>query len=71
MSMQMVLKSTDSSAVHPDNNPQIFRVRLPGSLPLTGDWTVELTEFRNTKLAKTTDREFFVYCSVCDDSIVG
>lgn len=45
MSMRMVLKSTDSSAVHPDNNPQNFRVRLPRSLPLTGDWTVELTEF--------------------------
>lgn len=71
MSMRIVLKSTDSSAVHPDNNPQNFRVRLPRSLPLTGDWTVELTEFRNTKLAKTTDREIFVYCSVCDDSIVG
>lgn len=69
--MQMVLKLTESSAVHPDNNPQNFRVRLPGSLPLTGDWTVELTEFRNTNFAKTTDREFVVFCSVCDDSIVG
>lgn len=68
--MRMVFKSKDSSAVHPDNNPQNFRVRLPRSLPLTGDWTVELTECRNTKLAKTTDREIFVYCSVCDDSIV-
>lgn len=70
MSMQMVLKSTDSSAVHPYINPQNFRVRLPRSLPLTGDMTVELTEFRDTKLAKTTDREMFVYCSVCDESIV-
>lgn len=38
---------------------------------MKGDWTVELTEFRNSKLIKTTDQEIFVYCSVCDDSIVG
>jgi hypothetical protein len=31
---------------------------------------VELTEFRNTVLGKTSDGEIFVYCSVCDDSIV-
>lgn len=71
MSMRMVLKSTDSSTVHSDNKPQNFRVRLPRPLPLKGDWTVELTEFRNSKLTKTTDQEIFVYCSVCDDSIVG
>lgn len=71
MSMRMVLKSTDSSTVHSDNKPQDFRVRLPRPLPLKGDWTVELTEFRNSKLTKTTDQEIFVYCSVCDDSIVG
>lgn len=71
MSMGMVFKSTDSSTVHSDNKPQDFRVRLPRPLPLKGDWTVELTEFRNSKLTKTTDQEIFVYCSVCDDSIVG
>jgi hypothetical protein len=31
---------------------------------------VELTEFRNTALGKTSDGEIFVYCSVSDDSIV-
>ena len=66
----MVLKSTDSAVVHADNGPTDFRVRLPRPLPLTGDWTVELTEFRNTVLGKTSDGEIFVYCSVCDDSIV-
>lgn len=64
-------KFTDSSTVHSDNKPQDFRVRLPRPLPMKGDWTVELTEFRNSKLIKTTDQEIFVYCSVCDDSIVG
>lgn len=32
---------------------------------------IELTEFRNTNVTPTPDKEIFVYCSVCDDSIVG
>jgi hypothetical protein len=65
----MVLKFTDSAVVHSDNRPENFRVRVPRLLPLTSDWTMELTEFRNTVLGKSSDQEIFVYCSVCDDSI--
>jgi hypothetical protein len=38
---------------------------------LTGDWTVELTEFRNSNVQPASDKGIFVYCSVCDGSIVG
>ena len=69
--MRMVLKSTDSPAVHHNNRPDDFRVRLPRPLPLTGDWTVELTEFCNSNVRSTPDKEIYVYCSVCDDSVVG
>lgn len=69
--MRMVLKSTDSLPVYGDNRPCDFRVRLPRPLPLSGDWTIELTEFRNTNVTPTSDKEIFVYWSVCDDSIVG
>ena len=68
MSMRMVLKSTDSQSVNPFNKPWDFRVRLPTPLALVGYWTVELTEFHNQD---STKKEMFVYCSICDDSIVG
>lgn len=68
--MRMVLKSTDSLSVYHNNRPDDFRVRLPRPLPLTGDWTVELTEFCNTNIKSTPDKEIFVYCSACDDSFV-
>lgn len=69
--MRMVIKSTDSLSVYSNNRPDDFRVRQPRPLPLTGDWTVELTEFCNTNLKSTPDKEIFVYCSACDDSFVG
>jgi hypothetical protein len=71
MSMRMVLKSTDSLSTYTDNRPSDFRVRLPRTLPLSGDWTIELTEFINTEVRKTSNKEIFLYCSVCDDTIVG
>ena len=69
--MRLVLKSTDSLSVYGGNRPCDFRVRLPRTLPLSGDWTIELTEFRNTTVQQTSDKEIFVYCSPCDDTIVG
>lgn len=69
--MRLVLKSTDSLSVYGDNRACDFRVRLPRHLPLSGDWTIELTEYRNSDVLATSLEEIFVYCSVCDDSIVG
>lgn len=71
MSLRMVLKSTDSASVHPHNQPWDFRVRLPRTLNLLGEWSVELTEFCTTPLKKSGDKEIFIYCSICDDTIVG
>lgn len=71
MSLRMVLKSTDSASTHSDNKPYNFRVRLPRSLPLTGEWTVELTEFCNDSIGRLSDKEIFVYCSICEDTIIG
>ena len=68
MSVRMVLKSSDTLVVHPDNQPWDFRVRLPAPLPLVGYWTVELTEFYTDNVI---DKEIYVYCGVCDDTIVG
>lgn len=70
MSLRMVLKSSDSASTHSDNKPWDFRVHLPRSLPLTGEWSVELTEFCNDKIGRAT-KEIFVYCSICDDTIIG
>lgn len=67
----MVLKSSDSKFTHTDNNSWNFRVRLPRSLPLTGEWTVEMTEFCNDDIGNLSNKEIFVYCSICDDTIVG
>lgn len=70
MSLRMVLKSSDSASTHSDNKPWNFRVRLPRSLPLTGEWTVELTEFCNNNI-RGLPKEIFVYCSICEDTIIG
>lgn len=71
MSLQMVLKSSYSASTHSDNKPWNFRVRLPRSLPLTGEWTVELTEFCNNNNIRGLPKEIFVYCSICEDTIIG
>lgn len=71
MSLRMVLKSSDSASLYSTNKPWDFRVRLPRSLPLTGKWTVEMTEFCNDKLKRSSIKEIFVYCSSCDVTIVG
>ena len=63
--------SSDSVAVHGDNSSTDFRVRLPRPYPLEGQWTVELSEFYNKYVKDTSDKELFVYSSMCDDSIVG
>ena len=60
MSMRMVLKSSDNIAVHGDNSSTDFRVRLPRPYPLEGHWTVELSEFYNTDVKDTSDKEFHV-----------
>lgn len=70
MSLRMVLKSSDSASTHSDNKPWNFRVRLPRSLPLTGEWTVELTEFCNNNI-RGLPKKIFVYCSICEDTIIG
>lgn len=72
MTTRMVLKSTDSKAYYPQNQTWNFRVRLPRSLPLKGYWTVELTEISILRVESTKfQNEIYVYCSLCDDSIVG
>lgn len=72
MSLQMVLKSSYSASTHSDNKPWNFRVRLPRSLPLTGEWTVELTEFcNNNNNNRGLPKEIFVYCSICENTIKG
>lgn len=71
MSLRMVLKSSDSVSTHSSNQPWDFRVRLPRSLPLSGPWTVEMTEFCNDNIGNLSNREIFVYCSICDDTIIG
>ena len=68
MSGRLVVKSTDSTFTYPTNQPWDFRVRLPTPLSLEGYWTIELTEFYINNL---TNKEIFVFCSLCDMSIVG
>ena len=68
MSGRLVVKSTDSTFTYPTNQPWDFRVRLPTPLSLEGYWTIELTEFY---INNVTNKEIFVFCSLCDMSIVG
>lgn len=72
MSVRMVLRSSDSKSLHTNNKPWDFRIRLPRLLPLTIEWTVELTEISISKVIEDTfQNEIYIYCSICDESIVG
>lgn len=38
---------------------------------LQESWTVELSEIYATRINKTSKKELFVYCDICDTSVVG
>jgi hypothetical protein len=69
MNFRLVLRSTDSVELYPDNTPWDFWVQLPKPLVCNGSWTIALLEItsRSTKV----NRDLYVYCNVCENTIVG
>ncbi|KAJ8310816.1 hypothetical protein KUTeg_012681 [Tegillarca granosa] len=68
--LRIVLSSTDSTHIYPDNKCYDFRVYLPKQLALSGNSTISLLEFAYQGI-KTSKPELFIYCNLCDDTIVG
>ncbi|KAJ8321126.1 hypothetical protein KUTeg_001321 [Tegillarca granosa] len=68
--LRMVLSSKDSAHIYPDNKCFDFRVYLPKQLTLSGNSTISLLEF-TYQGTKTSKPELFIYCNLCDDTIVG
>jgi hypothetical protein len=71
MATSYVLRSSDSNTLYPSNEPFDFRVVLPKWLVFEGQWTIELSEFYATNISKTKTKELFIYCDICDTSVVG
>ena len=66
----MVLRSSESQGVFPQNQPWNFKLELPKWLHVTRDWTIELTEFYASNVPKSAKKELHVYCNVCETSLV-
>lgn len=66
-----VLRSSESKNLFPSNEPYDFTIVLPKAFALQGNWTVELSEIYATRINKTTKKELFVYCDICDTSVVS
>ena len=66
MSVRMVLRSSESQGVFPQNQPWNFKLELPKWLHVTRDWTKELTEFYASNVPKSAKKELYVYCNVCE-----
>lgn len=71
MAKMHVVRSFESKNLFPTNEPYDFTVVLPKALALQGNWTVELSEIYATKTNKSTKKEIFVFCDICDTSVVG
>lgn len=70
MSRRIVLNSKDSVSIYKDNKSYNFIVHLPRQLSFSGNWTVSLLEFTYLG-AKPSEPELYVYCNLCDNTIVG
>ena len=68
MSVRMVLRSSESQGVFPQNQPWNFQLELSKWLHVTRDWTKELTEFYASNVPKSAKKELYVYCNVCETS---
>ena len=73
MSVRMVLRSSKSKGVFPQNQLWNFKLELTKWLQLhvSRDWIIELTEFYATNVPRNANKELYVYCNVCETSLVG
>ena len=73
MSTRIVLRSSESQKLFPDNKPYSFTVELPKWLNFSemSSWILQLTEFHANGVGKNTQKELFVFCNVCGTSVVG
>ena len=73
MSTRIVLRSSESQKLFPDNKPYSFTVELPKwlSFPDMSSWTIQLSEFYAGGVGNNTRKELLVFCNVCETSIVG
>ena len=70
MSHYMIFRSDQNQDYYPDNTPCSFKIKLPGTLTLQGDWTVALTEItlREEKASKDI---FYIYTNICSESFIN
>ena len=66
----MVLRSSERKGVFPKNQPWNFKLEIPKWLHVSRDWMIELTEFYATNVPRNAKKELYVYCNVCETSLV-
>mgnify|MGYP000216593981 CR=1 FL=1 len=73
MSTRIVLRSSESQNLFPDNKPYSFTVELPKWLnfPDMSSCILQLSEFYASGVGNDTQKELFVFCNVCETSVVG
>lgn len=70
--MRFICRSTDSVNLFPSNAPCNFKIQLPQSINLQGTWAIALREISTTSWSsEPVSGEIYVYCNLCDDTIVG
>ena len=71
MMTTLVIRSSESKHLFPNNKPYDFTIALPKSLVFKEQWTIELSEFYTANSARTIKKELFIHCDGCDMSVVG
>ncbi|XP_062602264.1 lysosome-associated membrane glycoprotein 1-like [Saccostrea cucullata] len=61
MAATLLLRTTDSKHLIPNNKPKNFTVAMPKWLAFKGHWTLEQSELYTTSIAGTTEKELFIY----------
>lgn len=70
MSCYMIFRSDQNSEYYPDNTPYSFKVKLPQTMTLNGDWKVALTEITLTEDIEKEDI-LYIYTNICSESFIN
>lgn len=70
MSFYVIANSNQSLNLFPGNSPFHFRLHLNTPLILDGVWKVGLSEVYIQDNPVWTDHHLYIYCSVCDKSVI-
>lgn len=67
----MVIRSGDCKHIYPDNRVYDFRVNIPKTIHLSGNWNVTLLEFAYQLNKTSPEKDIYVCCDLCSNTIVG